>query len=100
MRKGSKDIFVFLINFSTNSYTLQFGVPYKGTYHEVLNTQWDKYGGNLGHNNERDFKAIRLPANNQPYRIQVEVPAFSAMILKVTKPEEPAKPAKEAEPAK
>lgn len=29
MRKGSKNVYVFLINFSTNSYTLQFGVPYK-----------------------------------------------------------------------
>lgn len=99
MRKGSKNVYVFLINFSTNSYTLQFGVPYKGVYHEVLNTQWSKYNGNLGHNDQRDFKAIRLPLNNQPYRIQALVPAFSAMILKVEKPEEAPKPEEKPEEA-
>lgn len=39
------------MNFSTNPYDhQQFGVPCKGKYKEILNTEWDKYNGNLkGH---------------------------------------------------
>lgn len=99
MRKGSKDFFLFLINFSTNTYTLQFGAPFKGEYHEIMNTQWERYGGNWKDQTPRTFKAIRLPLNNQPYRIQVEVPAFSSVILKVARPEEDLKPVQEQKPA-
>ena len=87
MRKGSKDIYVFLLNFSTNSYKLQFGVPCGGVYHEMLNTQWAKYGGNLTSETPRDIRAFRLPLMNQPWRISCSVPALGAVILKVTRPE-------------
>lgn len=86
MRKGGGECYVFIINFSTNSYRMHFGVPAKGTYHMVLNSQWEKYGGNMGHNNPVDAKAIRLPLNNQPWRIDIDVPAFAALIFKAKLP--------------
>lgn len=85
MRKGSQKNFIFVINFSTNPYKMQFGVPCKGTYTEVLNSQWEKYGGTLPET-PQVLKAIRLPLNNQPYRIQAEVPAFGALIFEVDLP--------------
>lgn len=88
MRKGSKDIFVFVINFSTNSYRMQFGVPCRGIYQEILNSQWPVYGGNMADSAPQSARAIRLPLMNQPWRIEINVPAFAAMIFKVTKPEE------------
>lgn len=88
MRKGSKDVFVFIINFSTNSYKLQFGVPYAGQYQEILNSQWKCYGGSLEDETPQSVRSLRLPLNNQPYRMEVSVPAFGALVFKVTKPEE------------
>lgn len=91
MRKGSKDIYVFIINFSTNGYKLQFGVPYGGIYQELLNTQWKRYGGRLDDNEVHNAKAIHLPLMNQPWRISVDVPPLGALIYRVQKPAEPTK---------
>lgn len=88
MRKGSKDIFVFVLNFSTNPYTLQFGVPCQGMYTEVMNTQWQKYGGRLEDANPQVLRAFHLPLMGQPWRINVQVPALGAQIFRVTRPEE------------
>lgn len=91
MRKGSKDIYVFIINFSTNGYKLQFGVPYGGIYQELLNTQWKRYGGRLDDSEVHNAKAIHLPLMNQPWRISVDVPPLGALIYRVKKPAEPKK---------
>lgn len=88
MRKGSKDIYVFVINFSTNTYRLQFGVPVAGIYKELLNSQWPRYGGNMHDEIPQSVRALRLPLNNQPYRMEINVPAFAAMIFRVEKPAE------------
>lgn len=88
MRKGSKDNFIFILNFSTNPYRLQFGVPCKGSYKEVLNTQWACYNGSLNHSDPVTVKALHLPLMNQPYRIEVDVPAFGGLIFQVTRPAE------------
>ena len=46
IRRGEKKDYVIILNFSTNSYDhQQFGVPDKGVYKEVMNTQWKKYHG-------------------------------------------------------
>ena len=87
MRKGSKDVYVFIINFSTNPYRLQFGVPYPGTYTELLNTQWEKYGGRIPNDEIHNVRAFHLPLMHQPWRISLEVPALGALIYKVEKPQ-------------
>jgi 1,4-alpha-glucan branching enzyme len=87
MRKGTKEDFIILLNFSTNPYRLQFGAPYKGIYTEVLNSQWPEFNGSMVDKNVQQVRAIRLPMNNQPYRIEVNLPALGAVIFKVEKPE-------------
>ena len=75
-----------ILNFSTNAYAhQQFGVGQKGTYKEVLNTQWDIYNGNLTHHNSQNVQAMRLSRHNQPYMIEVDVPSFGATIYEVEK---------------
>ncbi|MDO4663559.1 MAG: 1,4-alpha-glucan branching protein GlgB [Erysipelotrichaceae bacterium] len=87
MRKGSKDVYVIILNFSTNPYTMQFGVPHGGIYEQRLNTQWECFGGKLTTQAE-NVKAIHLPMNGLPWRIRVNVPALGAVIYKVDRPEE------------
>lgn len=91
MRKGSKYTYVFILNFSTNPYQLQFGVPYRGTYTELLNTQWEKYGGRISNDDIQNVRAFHLPQNNQPWRINVKVPPLGAMIFRVENDKEETK---------
>ena len=86
IRRGSKKDFVIIMNFSTNPYDhQQFGVPCKGKYKEILNTEWDEYNGNLKNHTPQEVQAMRLPRHNQPYMIEVNVPSFGAMIYEVEK---------------
>lgn len=96
MRKSKDKVFIFIINFSTNPYTLQFGVPYKGVYKEILNTQWAKYNGTVTDETPQQPRAFKLPLNNQPYRFQVNIPAFGALIFEKEVPAE--EPVKAADP--
>ena len=74
------------MNFSTNPYEhQQFGVPCKGKYKEILNTEWDKYNGNIIDHVPQEVQAMRLSRHNQPYMIEVNVPSFGAMIYEVEK---------------
>ncbi|MBP3853290.1 MAG: alpha amylase C-terminal domain-containing protein, partial [Erysipelotrichaceae bacterium] len=84
IRKGEKKDFILLMNFSTNSYDhQQFGVPVMGVYKEILNSQWSKYNGNYTDDTPQTCHAVRLPRNNRPYMIQVNVPSLGAVILEV-----------------
>ena len=86
IRRGSKKDYVIIMNFSTNPYDhQQFGVPCKGKYKEILNTEWDKYNGNLKDHTPQEVQAMRLTRHNQPYMIEVNVPSFGAMIYEVEK---------------
>ena len=86
IRRCSKKDFVIIMNFTTNPYDhQQFGVPCKGKYKEILNTEWDKYNGNLKGHAPQEVQAMRLTRHNQPYMIEVNVPSFGAMIYEVEK---------------
>lgn len=87
MRKGTDQVYVFILNFSTNSYKLQFGVPFGGIYRQLLNTQWKKYGGRIEDETPVNARAFHLPLMNQPWRMEVEVPALGALIYVVDRPE-------------
>ena len=88
MRKGSKKDYIIVMNFSTNSYRMQFGVPVRGEYTEVLNSQWARFNGNLLDETPQVARAVRLARNNQPFMIEVDVPGFGAQIFEVERPEE------------
>ncbi len=86
VRKGTDKDYLIVLNFSTNGYARQqFGVPEKGAYKEVINSQWAKYNGVLDHNNPQHCQAVRLSRNNQPYMVEIDIPAFGAVIMEVEK---------------
>ena len=86
VRKGTKKDYLFVVNFSTNHYDhQQFGVPTKGTYKEVINTQWDKYNGTWINVPPQVCHSIRIPRHNQPFMIEINVPALGASIYEVEK---------------
>jgi 1,4-alpha-glucan branching enzyme len=86
MRKGSKKDFVIALNFSTNSYVSRIGVPYRAKFNEVLNTQWPQYNGSLAEGTPQSGRSIKVAADNQPFMMEVKVPALGAVIFEVEKP--------------
>lgn len=86
LRRGTKKDYVVVLNFSTNSYEhQQIGVPEKGEYKEVINTQWSKYNGNYEIDAPQHCRAVRLPRNNQPFMIEINVPSLGATVFEVEK---------------
>jgi 1,4-alpha-glucan branching enzyme len=76
----SKKALVVVINFSgenLNQYPLYVK---KGTYIEVLNSDDEQYGG-YGNKNE-EVKSLPVAGNRSKYAIEINVPAFSIIILK------------------
>lgn len=85
IRKGKDKDYVVILNFSPNVYTKEvFGVLTKGMYTEVLNTEWNRYGGSIDVPAQK-CHAIRVSRNNKPFMIEVNVPAFGGILLEVEK---------------
>ena len=80
-RESEEECMIFIFNMTPNFYwDYDVGVPYEGTYEEILNTDKEIYGG------WNQFNALPLTAHgsgihNQPYRITVKVPSFGALYL-------------------
>ncbi len=86
MRRGTDKDYLIVLNFSTNGYThQQFGVPTKGSYKEVINSQWAKYNGTKADDVAQQCHSVRLSRNKQPFMIEIDVPAFGAVIMEVEK---------------
>lgn len=84
MRKSSKkkDFVIGIFNFTpVERQNFVIGVPYKGTYEEILNSEKIEWGGTFTKGNptlstrEETFKEY-------PYTLHVLVPAFGAVLLK------------------
>lgn len=85
LRKSEKKDIVVILNFSPNTYLKHsFGVLEKGTYHEILNSEADIYGG-CGVVNKTAIKAVEKECNKLPYEIEVNVPPFGGVMLEVKK---------------
>ena len=85
IRKGEQNDYVVILNFSPNHYAHEvFGVLQKGMYTEILNTEWNRYGGTLDAPAQK-CHAIRVSRNNKPFMIEVDVPAFGGVLLEVKK---------------
>lgn len=101
MRKSAEKTYVILLNFSTNSVRQRFGVPFRGKFTEVLNTQWAKYNGSLDTDTPQTAWSVKVPLNHQPFLFEVTVPALGACIFEADtpapKPEPEAAPAKKAD---
>ncbi len=61
-----------------------------GTYHEILNTEQDVWGGTITELGTK-VKAMKEECNKLPYRIEVDVPAFGGIMLELKKRKKPVK---------
>lgn len=88
MRKGKHrgDSCIVVCNFSADVYhEYRIGVPSKGKYLEVFNSDWQAFGGS----NQFNLEAIRVddqPCHNRPYSMEITVPPLAVVIfMKQTK---------------
>lgn len=82
LRKGRKRENALLVaaNFSGAAMKLQVGVPYAGSYKEILNTDAVKFGG-TGVVNGRAKKAAAKEWDDKPYSININLAPLSVSIL-------------------
>ena len=86
VRKGNEDeIAIVVVNFTpVPRQDYRVGVPRKGGYVEVLNSDSSHYGGsNLG-NGAGVMQADELPWMNRPYSLALTVPPLAAIVLRPT----------------
>ncbi|MFK8163610.1 MAG: 1,4-alpha-glucan branching protein GlgB [Lewinella sp.] len=83
--KKEKDVVVVLNNFTpTVQHHYRVGVPFKGKYSVLLNSDDDKYGG-TGNYDLKPLKAIESEWNGRPYHIELTLPPLSTLVLKFGK---------------
>lgn len=83
IRKGKKerDFVIVVCNFRPHQHEqFRVGVPYKGVYQELLNTEKAEFGGTWD-KGQPPFKAEATPHNKQPYSIELVLPAMSVLII-------------------
>jgi 1,4-alpha-glucan branching enzyme len=79
---AEEDFLVVLLNFQVLSYEdYRIGVPYPGTYSEILNTDGREFGGSDIRNLNR-IKAEAVPWHGKKYSICIKVPYLGGVILK------------------
>ncbi|MGL4914470.1 MAG: 1,4-alpha-glucan branching protein GlgB, partial [Romboutsia sp.] len=85
MRKGKKpkDFVIAIINFTpVVHYDYKIGVPYYGTYEEVLNTDSEKYWGSGQTMEGNELVAVCEKWHNKDYHIKVKVPPMGVTFIK------------------
>ena len=81
-RGADEDTLIFINNFTSKVYyDYRIGVPFLGSYEEVLNTDDSKYGGS-GQVIGELLIAERESYHNQPYSLKVKVPPMATLVLK------------------
>jgi 1,4-alpha-glucan branching enzyme len=74
-----------LLNFTpVERKSFSIGVPYPGSYKEVLNSAWAEFGGSSTAKPQK-VKTREEKFKNYDYQITVDLPGFSAMILQPDK---------------
>lgn len=84
IRKGKnpRDFLIVLCNFvPVERQQVKIGVPFKGQYEEVWNTEWDALGGTWTES-QGTVKTSEEPCHNQPHSIEVILPALSVTVFK------------------
>ncbi len=78
LRKGKKEeeFLVVAANFAGIAQEIQIGVPLNGKYHEILNTNDKRFGGDKL-TSKRAKKASRTVCDGRPYSIRASLPALS-----------------------
>ena len=95
LRKDKKGhTLVFLCNFSPVHRTAyHVGVPFRGTYQEVFNTDAETFGGK-GRLNAEPIPTIDVPCHGQAQQLSVDLPPMGAVVLKCVKKKPPLRPQK------
>lgn len=84
LRKGksARDFLVIVCNFvPVERPSTRIGVPFKGQYEVILNSEMAEFGGSW-QENLPIMKTDDIPFNDQPYSIECIVPALSVLYIK------------------
>lgn len=82
--KRKKDFLIAVFNFTpVERQAFTVGVPYSGTYQEILNTEKEEFGGTFTKGNP-PITTTGETFKDFPDQLSVLVPAFGALILKPT----------------
>lgn len=80
--KRSNDYTIIVCNFTPNYFPHYWiGVPEKGKYVEIFNSDRVQFGGS-GKENKEPLKSVKESYHNQPYKINIQIPPLSLVILK------------------
>lgn len=80
--QNADDFLIILINFQTNSYeNFQLGVPHKGIYQEIFNSDQKIFGGN-DQINRSMLEAEKVSWQNQTFSLTITVAPLATVILK------------------
>lgn len=84
-REVDDDVLIFVFNMTPNFYNeFAFGVPYKGVYKEIFNTDMDFYGGSNQYNGGKIMADNNL-ADYCYNSITIKLASFGACIFKLEK---------------
>ena len=82
LRKTRKkeSLLVVAANFSGVEKQVKIGVPYEGSYKEILNTDAEEFGGS-GMINKRTKRAVKKEWDDRPYSVSITLAPLSVSIL-------------------
>lgn len=84
MRINEHGYYVTILNFSPNTYNKhRLGVPEKGTYTEIMNTELEAWGGYV--KELAKVKSVEEVCNHMEHCIEVDIPAFGGVMLEMKK---------------
>ena len=88
-RECDEECMIFIFNMTPNFYwDYDIGVPYEGSYEEILNTDKAIYGGWNQYNGLPLSTHGNGGIHHQKYKITLKVPSFGAIYLVYRKPKE------------
>lgn len=80
--KRKRDLLLVILNLTpVERRDFRIGVPYKGTYEELLNTEKEEFGGTWTRGQGAMFTE-EIPKNHQPFSLKLILPAMSALIIR------------------
>lgn len=84
-RYSDNEVLVMVHNLTPNYYqSYEVGVPFEGTYEEILNSNKDIYNGTNLYNG-LPLKTYKEPRNGQPYHLKVQLSGLTSIIFKYKK---------------
>lgn len=82
----SEELLIVICNFTPQVHkNYRIGVPMMGSYEEVFNSDWQRFGGS-GQQNSETLNAQEAKWHNHSQSIQVTIPPLATIYLKYIKP--------------